>query len=139
MIRHKCGLCGTDLVSPEGLAGGTRACPSCKELNGVPDGGRQAPGPGVVPPSEQGPEIICPNANCGYSGPSNLQPRDISVMLVLLVLFLPGDICLIWWVGSWTLVFTLPVTLFVLMFLLAMVGSKHIVCPKCGLGIPMHQ
>jgi len=70
MIRYNCGKCGSEMMSPDSLAGTTDFCPDCGAANTVPEKPRPAPPPAplAAPPSAPSPAdeaitVACPG--CG--------------------------------------------------------------------------
>lgn len=94
-------------------------CPSCQRKFEGDDNwaGKRikcACGVRIRMPGEEGSKfIICPNVNCGYSGPSRPEARGSTFVGVVLLLFwiLPG-----------------------ILYLLLTGGYRHY-CPRCGLQV----
>jgi hypothetical protein len=136
-IHFECPRCAQTIDAPEELASQLVECPTCKETIEVPIRSQpsamwKTESPAQPPPKPPEPapkpsqsrvatpqtilrpgDIICPNPNCGYTGPPKIEPRGsfaVGLLLCLLCL-LPG-----------------------LIYVVMMSGSNY-VCPRCGVHI----
>ena len=129
-IHFECPGCNQPLDAPEELANQLIECPTCKETIEVPIRTHplkpQASAPPRPPPNSplqsrvavsqpvlRSGDIICPNPNCGYTGPTRKQARGSLIMGLILCCFflIPG-----------------------LLYFMLMSGYRYY-CPKCSLQV----